>query len=92
MTFACWRQNALNALPGANLVSNIGFGAGATNTKSRAAVGGLHAAEMGFPLRHPTELARDAQADAFTQAAVLDPPVLRKIVNRVSDAIRQIRG
>lgn len=66
--FACWQQNALDILPIVNLVSNIGFGPDATHTgnqASRAANVPVH--HLGFPLKHPAFMVRDALADDFTQ-------------------------
>ncbi|MGV2387331.1 MAG UNVERIFIED_CONTAM: hypothetical protein LVR29_00245 [Microcystis novacekii LVE1205-3] len=53
-TFACWIQNGLTILPNVNLVSNIGFGEGATHTSSsKSKVANLPVEEMIFPLKHP---------------------------------------
>jgi hypothetical protein len=63
-TFACWRANALTALPAVNLVSNIGFGFGATHTHAAASpLANLPTGAIEFPLCHPTEVKRHAAAD-----------------------------
>ena len=64
-TYACWAQNALSIIPKVNLVSNIGFGPGATNTtlsthnwegipKNRGQI---------FHINHPKRIARSLSYD-----------------------------
>ena len=62
---ACWLRGGLHAIPNCNLVSNIGFREDATSTRSEAEplVGNLPTEPMGFPLRHPAEVSRQAEAD-----------------------------
>lgn len=69
-TFACWWHGGLTALPGKNLVRNIGFGAGATHTLARHPAETLEAAELEFPLRHPVGVVRNAEADRRTEDQV----------------------
>jgi hypothetical protein len=67
-TLACWIQNGLTILPNVNLVSNIGFGEGATNTTiSKSRFANIPVEEMDFPLKHPPFLLRHVEADDFTQ-------------------------
>jgi hypothetical protein len=64
---AVWRSGGLAALPNANLVSNLGFGAEATHTKLRQSRdANLATTAMEFPLIHPTSPARDVEADLNT--------------------------
>lgn len=61
-TAALWRHGGLTATPNANLVENIGFGEGATNTTvTQTGVGVTH---LG-PITHPTEVHADVAADRF---------------------------
>src|SRR5690606_29677938 len=65
--FACRRLGALSVVPAVNLVSNIGFGAGATHTSDAShPTAGMPTRPLRFPLRHPAEVRRDADADAVT--------------------------
>ena len=66
-TFACWIHSCLSVLPSRNLVSNVGFGAGATHTKRRYSVANLPAEPMEFPLSHPPYMIRDSIADSRTE-------------------------
>jgi hypothetical protein len=72
--FACAAQNGLTILPEANLISNIGFGAGATHTHQPNRLAGLATSPMSFPLRHPPYVIRDRHADRFTFERVFQPP------------------
>lgn len=64
--FACWASNGLCVTPSVNLVSNIGFGAGATHTTNLSPVAELPAAALEFPLRHPPHFVRDWEADKIS--------------------------
>jgi hypothetical protein len=62
--FACWAQNGLTITPNKNLVHNIGFGEQATHTTSlKDKRAGILAEEMIFPLKHPSYMIRDIEAD-----------------------------
>ena len=80
-TFAVWSQNGLAATPSVNLVSNIGFGAGATHTRANAShLADLPVRAMEFPLEHPLHVVRDRTADdlVFRQAFHKAGPSLRR--------------
>lgn len=64
-TLACWSQGGLTALPEVNLVSNIGFGAGATHTSRATAEAGLATADLGS-ITHPLFVVRHRGADRYT--------------------------
>jgi hypothetical protein len=63
--FACWSQGGLAIQPAANLVSNIGFGDGATHTLGDAEWANLPVADIGV-LDHPPFVGRDHAADRYT--------------------------
>lgn len=54
--FTCLKNNSLTAVPMVNLISNIGFGQGATHTTKEDTRFMLPAAAMEFPLKHPSSL------------------------------------
>ena len=70
-SFARIIQSGLSVVPAVNLVSNLGFGPGATHTHNpAAALADLPLGEMEFPLRHNDLVAVDRQYDlAFTRQA-----------------------
>jgi hypothetical protein len=58
----------LTATPARNLVTNIGTGAAASNTRDpEEGKHGLKAQAMAFPLVHPTVISRDPIADDRVQ-------------------------
>jgi hypothetical protein len=79
LTFSLCAHRGLVVLPNANLVSNIGFGEGASHTRAGSSVANLPSEPMGFPLRHPPFMVRDAAADRFTHELLYDPPLPMKI-------------
>ena len=73
-TFALWQQDCLSVSPYRNLVSNIGFGSGATNTRESDPLAALPVSPMPFPLVHPASLAPDVAADDRTSRRVYRRP------------------
>jgi hypothetical protein len=64
-TACVWHHGGLTVTPNANLVMNIGTEEPGTHMGARDAHLAPPAAPLG-PLRHPSQLARDAAADAYT--------------------------
>jgi hypothetical protein len=63
-TFACWLNRAFCILPAVNLISNIGFGPGATHCKKPDVYAALPTETMEFPLSHPPDVDLCNSADA----------------------------
>jgi hypothetical protein len=61
--YAAWKLRALTVLPEVNLISNIGYGEGATHTRKVDQFAELPVEAMKFPLRHPAEVACHVEAD-----------------------------
>ena len=85
--YSCWLQNGLSILPSVNLVSNIGFGGGATHvtiTNSRFA--NMQTVPIMFPLRHPRFLMRDTVSDAYTHKLTMsDLTAIKVIVHKLKN-------
>lgn len=92
--FTCFLQKGLNVTPNRNLISNIGFGDGATHTLDDHAITANMAVEpMKFPLTHPQFLINDLEADKIVAQDIwkvkLDPKYkrmakkIRNIINRL---------
>lgn len=84
-TFASWANNFLSVVPAVNLVSNVGFGSTASNTRRPNRFASLPTEAMEFPLRHPRVIAADTVADARTAdemffAGSLVARVVRKVL------------
>jgi len=75
--FSVWAQGGVVATAGVNLVSNIGWGAGATHTTlTESVLANIPTAEIEFPLRHPPEVRVDAEADRLTFENIYLPEML----------------
>ncbi|HYD63870.1 hypothetical protein [Azospirillum sp.] len=70
---SCWHNAGLSANASVNAISNIGYGEGATHT-TNSGVGEIRSAApltpISFPLRHPPEVVRNANADDFIEQTV----------------------
>jgi hypothetical protein len=84
--FACWAQRGLSILPGVNLISNIGYGAHATHTKSSGDPrGDLPTGEMMFPLKHPPCVIRQRDDDDIIFNRVVRPQGRRSLYQRLRE-------
>jgi hypothetical protein len=64
-TFSCWANSGLTCTPRVNLVSNIGFGPGATHClDSNSSSSNRSRFDIELPLKHPPLIVRNADADA----------------------------
>ena len=81
--YSCWKNNALSIIPKENIVSNLGIGPNATNTKSSVDIeiypSTLEA--ISFPLRHPN-ISRntDFETKYYLESQL---PLIRRIKNRI---------
>jgi len=90
-TFAFWCQNLLSALPPKNMVTNVGVGDAATNTKDAdAAKHQLQAHPLDFPLVHPPSVTRNLAADAYTQMHHFGRAKDRSLMGRLARLSRKI--
>lgn len=70
-TYACWRQGGLSCMPASNLISNIGFGEGATHTVSpESKLANMAVVPLALPLRHPADVQAQTEADRWTSEHV----------------------
>jgi hypothetical protein len=82
--YACWKQGGLVCIPRRNLISNIGFGAGATHTTSpESKMANLPFEALTFPLQHPSAIEPSSDADRWTSKHVFEIK---------SDFVRIVRG
>ena len=74
--FSNWRSGGLAALPAVNLVTNIGFGPGATHCHKPDPCANLPAEAMPFPLIHPPTIEHQLDADLayFERTVTLPKP------------------
>ena len=74
LVYAIWAAGGLVATPNVNLVSNVGAGPDATHTRTKNELFDLPTRPIALPVRDPSALARDAEADAFVQRTMFRPP------------------
>jgi hypothetical protein len=68
---SCWVERGLAIHPAVNLVTNIGFRPDGTHARDARQTGAnVPSLAMTFPLRHPSVVERDADADASLEAAM----------------------
>lgn len=65
-TLSCWRNGLLSVIPAVNMISNIGFGPGATHTPVPNRFAAMKVERMAIPLIHPSCMESDVVADAYT--------------------------
>jgi hypothetical protein len=71
--FASWQHYHLNIVPNSNLISNIGFGENATHTREASnKLSNMKTASLNFPLKHPSQIVIDKEADRFTMQYVFN--------------------
>jgi len=81
--YACWNSNGLAIMPSHNLVSNIGIGPDATNTKSKNGIEIYPSVTdtISFPLRHPSITRNNNFEKQYHEASKL--PFIRRIKNLI---------
>lgn len=85
-TYAVKINNGLSVAPSKNLISNIGFGDGATHTKhENSHFSELPTHELSWPLEHPFFIVNNAHADKYSIALITAKPhlvlrIIRKIM------------
>lgn len=88
LLFAIWMAGGLCVIPENNLVSNIGFGAGATHTtESGSPLANMPVHPVELPLRHPPEVLRHVAADEYDDRTQFTNPTLLK---RVRQKLRRV--
>jgi hypothetical protein len=88
----CWIQNYLTIVSNVNLISNIGHGVGATHTTDESSeYSNMPVEAVPFPLKHPSFIVRNRQADDFTENTLFDyNPGLIKRMRRTIKKIGKI--
>jgi len=86
--FAKYRNNAVSVVPETNLVKNIGFGEGGTNTTDEThPLGGTPVTGLQFPIEHPNYVGVDRHYDRMYHKQRTGGGPLRRTVKRVRSLI-----
>lgn len=80
--YAIYAHNGVAILPSVNLVSNIGFGDSATNTKDDSVLSNMKAESLST-IVHPKSITINEEADRNSFYAIYHRPLLRKIIERI---------
>lgn len=90
-TYACWLHEMLTATPARNLVTNIGVGASASNTRdAEQGKHGLAAEALSFPLVHPRNVLRNILADEYAQQHAFGQAKDRSLQGRLHRLIAKL--
>lgn len=82
-TMALWLQGMLTVLPNVNLISNIGFGQGATHTFGNSIYANMKTSNLDFPLKHPDYVFVDMHADLLTAKEMFTTSLLTKLIRKL---------
>ena len=95
--FTCLLNDGLSIMPSVNLITNIGVGSDSTHfIEGIQGITHLRSDEMSFPLRHPTRIAKNREADKLTFDNVWlrpsrppmfitqSPGLMRRVLNALS--------
>ncbi|MCC7231160.1 MAG: glycosyltransferase family 2 protein [Fimbriimonadaceae bacterium] len=85
-------NHRMSIVPARNLISNIGWGSGSTNTAHKNPEMGMETFPMPFPLRHPEFMAPDERADTYTEHLMFAKPFHRKVRNRLRRIVARWGG
>jgi hypothetical protein len=78
--------SGLSIVPKANLVTNMGFGADATHTRSRLAAIRPAFKSVRFPLQHPSNVVRHVQADELTARRLF---YQRSVLGKATEVVKR---
>lgn len=91
--YQCLIHGGFRAMPIRNLVTNVGFGQGATNTRSQNRLSALPLCDLELPLRHPRQIdvCRDWDRMTYEFAHDLNDrrPAYRRVASRTRTALRR---
>jgi hypothetical protein len=85
------KNNSLAIVPSVNLITNIGFGNGATHTVNEDPRFMLATSSMEFPLKHPISLIPLRSLDRYRVKDMLPPSVARRILNKIGWSAAHLR-
>ena len=85
LAFTLWSQNGLTILSNSNLVSNIGFREDATHTtKENSNVANIPTEAVDFPLKHPSFMMSNIQADEYTEKLFFNSSLVNRIKLKIT--------
>jgi len=86
-----WTEGYLSVIPNRNLISNIGFGPGATHTLDpSSAFANVAIEEMAFPLTHPAAVSRNLERDLDVELTKFAKPRHIVYLTKLFEALPEI--
>lgn len=86
--FASRLNGRIAVMPNVNMISNIGFGVGATHTTGGSVQANMAVEEMVFPLRHPVAVFASRDLDARYFKRFIATSIYKKIREKVARLVR----
>jgi hypothetical protein len=86
--FSNWIEGRISIMPSRNLISNIGFGVGATHTTGASDVADLPVFTLKFPLTHPVGIFRNIRADAVNYKICFRVPFIKRVYGKLVGIMR----
>lgn len=86
--FANWFEGRATILPAVNLISNIGFGQGATHTTGLSELANLQVEAIHFPLVHPVGVFKNIKADRFSESKCFRVPMWKRVRGKIIGWLR----
>jgi len=91
-SYALWRRQGLSCMPRFNLITNIGFGLGATHTiRAESRLAALPVVGLDRSLIHPADIRRAVRADAWTESEIFEISPRQAIRRTISIVISRLR-
>jgi hypothetical protein len=90
--FANWINNRISIIPNVNLISNIGFGEGASHTRFRDKTAELKTEPLLFPLTTPRCVCPNASFDKFVFNLIFNISVIKKIKTKLLNVIIKLQN
>jgi hypothetical protein len=88
--YTCWSNSGLTILPNQNIVTNLGFGESSTNTDNYNKNLANLPAGIVAPIKHPSFIIRDSQADDYTAEKIFLPSIRNLIFGQLKMKIKLI--
>lgn len=85
--FASRLNGRIAVLPNVNMISNIGFGVGATHTTGESEFSNMSVAEIQFPLKHPVAIFSSHSLDSFFNKRAMQTTLNQRIKNKIKKMI-----
>lgn len=89
--FSVLCNNGICIIPNKNLVTNIGHDHDGTHTHKKSDIVEIPIQELEWPLKHPSPLTPNIEADCYLFASIYDVSIIKKIENLIANAITHLK-